>query len=516
MHHLTKGILKRPITVLVTLMALVVFAFVSIKSITMKLTPDMSIPMLAAYTIYPGAAPEEVDELVSKKIESNCDKVSGVKSSQSRSSENVSIVILQFDYGTDLDDAYNDVKKQLDALANELPEDCQTPLLIEADFEAMDDLTISVTPTAEGVDVLKTVNDNVEPMLSTMSALAQTTITGGDERYISVELIPEYAQQYGFSIDSICSAITAVNFSMPAGSADYGSQNLSLAAEAKYETIEELEQVPITTSTGKTIHLGDVARIKYAVSEKSEYSRYNGVSNVSIGLKRKNGSTAVDLSNQYKKLLPKLQAENPDLNFDVVYDTADEIISSLKSVAVTLIEAIILSMLVLFIFFGDFKASLIVGSSMPISLLFTFILMGFMNFSLNIVTMNALVIGIGMMVDNAIVVIEMCFRKRDDGLTFMDAAYEGTKLVINSITGSTITTIVVYLPLALMKGLSGQMFKEMGFTIIFAIGSSLISAMTIIPFFFSRFKPVEKKENITNRGLRRFAEVYGKILARIL
>ncbi|MCR5627140.1 MAG: efflux RND transporter permease subunit, partial [Lachnospiraceae bacterium] len=126
------------------------------------------------------------------------------------------------------------------------------------------------------------------------------------------------------------------------------------------------------------------------------------------------------------------------------------------------------------------------------------------------------VIGIGMMVDNAIVVIEMCFRKRDDGLTFMDAAYEGTRLVINSITGATITTIVVYLPLALMKGLSGQMFKEMGFTIIFAIGSSLISAMTIIPFFFSRFKPVEKKENITNRGLRRFAEVYGKILARIL
>ncbi len=513
---LTKGCLKRPVTVLVSLLALVVFAVISITGITLKLMPDINYPIMAVYTVFPGANPEEQEELVGTKIEEAISTISGVKTTIVRAYQDYSYVLVQFEYGTDMDKTYEDVRKKVDALKPSFPEDAKDPVIMEMDVDSMDDITLSVTAASEGVDVLNEVNDHIEPELKKISALAQTTVTGGDERYISIELVPEYASQYGLTLSSVADAVTAVNFSMPAGSVSFGDQTVNLSSKVKYESIPELEQVPLTTPTGKVIHLSDVANINYSIKDKTALSRYNGVDNVSIGLKRKQSASAVTLSRQAKPILEQLRADYPNLIIDVVEDSSDTIIDSLISVGETLIIGIFLSMLVLFLFFGDFKASFIVGSSMPISLLVTIICMDFMGFSLNIVTMSALVIGIGMMVDNAIVVIEMCFRKRDDGLTFFDAAYEGTKIVISSITGSTITTVVVYLPMARMQGLSGQLFSQLGWTIIFALVASLISAMTIIPFFFMRYRPVEKKESLTNRILTKVSNRYGRILSTAL
>ncbi len=513
---LTKGCLKRPVTVLVSLIALVIFAVLSISSITLKLMPDIDYPVLAVYTVFPGADPEEQDDIVASKIEDSIATISGVKTTIVRCYQDYNFVAAQFEYGVDLDKAYDDVKKKIDQIKGDFPDDCQDPTVIEMDLDSMDDMMLSVTPVGEGIDVLKEVNENIDKELKKLSSLAQTTITGGDERYISVELIPEYASQYGLTISNVVDAISAVNFTVPAGSADFGDKKVNLSSKVEYEAIPELEQVPVTTGKGQVIHLADVANIRYAVSDKTELSRYKGQDNVSIGLKRKQSSSAVTLSRQVNNLLPKLREDNPNVKIEIVSDSADTIIDSLTSVGQTLLLGIALSMLVLLIFFGDLKASLIVGSSMPISLLVTVICMNFMGFSLNVVTMSALVIGIGMMVDNAIVVIEMCFRKRDEGMTFFDSAYMGTKVVIGSIVGSTITTVVVYLPLAMMKGLSGQMFGQLGYTIIFALLSSLVSAMTIIPFFFSRYQPVEKKQILTNRILSKVSRGYAKVLKSVL
>ncbi len=516
MHHLTKGVLKRPVTVIITLISLVVFSITALTTITMQLTPDISVPIMLISTVYPGADPIECDKLVASVIEEASSTVTGVKETQCQSQENSAMVALQFEYGTDMDQAYDDVKKAVEAVKSTLPEDCNDPVIMEIDMSAAPDMTISVVGTSEGVDVLNEIQQNVEPELKKISALAQTTTSGGDERYISIELIPEYTSQYGLDVSSVTSAIKAVNFSMPAGHAYQGDLRLNLSAETSFETIDELNQVPITTKTGQIIHLSDIANVHYALSDKSNLSRYNGTQNVTMNLQRKQSSTSVELSRQVNRALEKIRSDNPNLEFNVVYDAADIIIDSLKSVGWTLLEGIGLSMFVLLIFFGDFKASLIVGSSMPISLLITFILINAMGFSLNIVTLSSMVIGIGMMVDNAIVVIEMCFRKREEGLSYRDSAYQGTKIVMNSIIGSTITTVVVYFPLAVMKGLSGQLFKQLGFTIIFAIVSSLLSAITIIPFFFSTYRPVEKTDIITNRFLAWVNKHYDRLLFRIL
>ena len=424
MHRLTKGVLKRPTTVIVTLLALVVFTIVALLSITMQLMPNMSLPYMAIYTVYPGAGPSEQDDLVAKKIDDAVSTIAGVKLTETQSAENISYVVLQFEYGTDMDQAYDDIKKAVETIKNQLPKDAQDPVIMEIDMNAQDDITLSVTAKSEGIDVLNEVENNVEPEFQKLSALAQITTNGGNKKYISVKIIPEYATQYGLNVSSVANAITAVNFNIPAGSAARGDQKLNLSAEAHFETVDELREVPVTTATGQVIHLSDVANISYAVEDSDSISRYNGLNNVSMGLKRKQSSTSVTLSRQVKNELESIRVKNPNLEFDIVYDASEMIISSLSSVGWTLLEGIGLSMLVLFIFFGDLKASLIVGSSMPISLLVTFIIMYYAGLSLNIITMSSLVIGIGMMVDYAIVVIEMCFRKRDAGLSFEESATE--------------------------------------------------------------------------------------------
>lgn len=515
MSKLTKTVLNRPVAAIVCVVALIIFGFTSLSGLSLQLIPDLNLPMMIVTTVYPQAGPEEVERLVTEKIEDACSTISGLDTTTSTSQENVSMVMFEFDYGTDMDEVYTDMQEAIDKVKSDLPDDANAPTIMSIDMNAQDSMTLSVDTQAD-IDLLNEVTENIEPELKKVSDVADLNVSGGEEKYISVELIPEYVNQYGLDISSVAAAITSVNFTMTAGSAEYGNQSLNMSSEVKYEKIPDLKQVPITTSSGEIIHLSDIANIHYAAKSAESFSRYNGNDNVSIGISKKQSSSAVSLSNKVTKVINQLQEKYPDLNIKVIYDSSESILSSIKSIAQTLILGVILSMFVLFLFFGDLKASLIVGSSMPISLLVTFIMMSLLGFSLNMVTMGALVIGIGMMVDNAIVVIEMCFRKRDEGFEFKEAAYEGTKFVTNSIIASTITTVVVYIPLARMEGISGQMFGQLGYTIIFALVSSLISALTLIPLCFSRYKPIEKKNSPVTRMLEKVSEKYGNILERAL
>ncbi len=516
MSKLTKTVLQRPVAALVIVVSLIIFGISSVMGMNLQLIPDMEMPIMLVMTVYPQAGPEDVEQLVTEKIEDGLGTLSGLNNVYSYSQENVSMIMFSFEYGTDMDDAFIDMQEAVERVKRSLPDDAEDPTIIAMDMNASDVMTLSVDTKEEGIDVLAYVEETVQPELEKISDVADLTISGGNEEYISVELVPELMQQYRLSISSVANAVAAANYTMPAGTADYGSQSLNLSSAVEYKTPAEIATIPITTATGNVIHLGDIANVHYAVAEPTSYSRYNGADNVSVGISKIQSSSAVTLSNKVMKVVDRLNAENPDVTITAVYDSSETIIDSLVSIAQTLVVGIVITMLVLFIFFGDFKGSLIVGSSMPVSLLITFVLMKFMGFSLNMITMGALVIGIGMMVDNAIVVIEMCFRKRDDGMSYMDAAYEATKTVMASIVASTITTVVVYLPLAMMEGMSGQMFGQLGYTIVFSLIASLISAVTLVPLCFSQYRPTEKKETPVNRMLEVVGEKYAIILRKAL
>lgn len=515
MSSLTKLALKRPVSALLIVLALFVFGIGSVFGFKMELTPDIEMPMLFVRTIFQGGDPETTQELVTKVIEDAGETLSGVDSVDSTSNANFSFVMFSYEYGTDIDDAYADLRSALDTAMTKLPEDASDPVIIEMNMNAQDIMTLSVTTTGD-TDVLKFVEDEIEPELERLSDVASISISGGEEEYIKIELHKEKMQQYGITMSNVRSYISTTDFTIPIGSVDQGTQSISTSASSKPESLTDLQNIPIITARGTTISLSDIATISMATKGNSSISRFNGKESISIGIAKIQSAGTVDVSKQVRAVVEKAAAKNPAVQISVAYDAADSIKSSLSSVAETLVLGVIFSMLVLFIFFGDFKASLIVGSSMPISLLASLIFMSFAGFSLNVVTMGALVIAIGMMVDSSIVVLESCFRFKDERPDYKDAAMAGTKVVASSVSASTITTVVVYLPLAVMKGLAGQLFSQLGYTIIFAMLSSLIVSITLIPIFFWKYRPKEKKNTIANKLLNGVGSGYKKLLSHIM
>lgn len=512
---LTNLALKRPVSAILIVLALFVFGISSILSFDLELTPEMEMPMLFVMTMYPGADPESVEELVTKVIEDAGSILSGVDSVQAQSSENVSMVMFSYDYGVDIDDCYMDLRTAMDTVSMSLPEDAKNPVIMEMNMNAQPVVQISVTAVGD-IDLLKVVNDTVVPELESLAGAADISVSGGTEDYIKIELRQDMMQQYGLTMETVAQYLAAVDFNMPGGSVKQGTQDMSVSTSMEYNTVRALQTVPIVTANGSVVQLADVANISESSRAAESVSRYDGNDNVSISIVKKQSVGTVNVAQDIEKVINRLAVENPALDMQIVYNASDAILSSLVTIGQTLALGVVLSMFVLFLFFGDFKASLIVGSSMPIALFATFILMNAMGFSLNVVTMGSLVIAIGMMVDSSIVVIESCFRCKTDERTFEEAARIGARAVTSSIIASTLTTIVVYFPLAIMKGLSGQMFSQLGFTIIFAMISSLISAMALVPLFYYKFRPVEKKTIPANRALEKLGRGYTKLISKVL
>lgn len=513
--NLTKLAMRRPVSTALIVLALVVFGLSSVLSFRLELTPDMEMPMLLVYTIYPGADPESVEELVTKEVESAGAEQSGVTTYTSQSAENMSMVMFQYEYGTDLDEAYMDLQTALNTVKATMPEDVNTPVIIEMSMDQMETMDVSVMAVGDS-DVLSYVNDTMVPELESLSGVAQVQVSGGKENYIKVELNSRAMKQYGVTMNSISQTIGAMDFTVPVGSVSQGTQDISISSAADISGVVQIQNIPITTARGQVIPLSELATVTESQVEDSGVSRTNGQEDITIAITKKKSYGTVDVTRSVVKLLDRLQASNDTVKIDVIYNASDAIISSLTAVGETLILGVILSMLVLFIFFGDLRASMIVGSSMPISLFATMIGMNMLGFTFNVVTMGALVIAIGMMVDSSIVVLESCFRLKDKTGEYDDAALKGTGYVTASIIASTITTVVVYLPLSTMKGLSGQMFAQLGMTIIMAMLTSLIVAMTIIPLLFRKFRPQEKKELPVNKLLRKINSGYDKILHKLL
>lgn len=512
---LTKFSLKRPVTTLLVVLALAVFGISSLLGLRLELMPDMDMPVMMVMTIYPGADPESVEELVSSEIEGKVGALSGVDSVTTYSQENSSMVLLQYDYSVDTNDAYLDLRAALDSVERSLPDDCQSPIVMKMDINSMPSMMYSLS-TTDGSDVLSLANDEIVPELKAVSSVASVEVSGGRENYIQVKLDEEAMNQYGLTMSSIAQYIATTDFTVPIGSLEQGTQSISAISTADINTVEDLRQIPLFTATGSLIHLSDVADVEWSQKEPDSISRYNGEETLTVSVTKNQSASTLGVVRDVRKTMERLQKEHPGLVATASYDASDMILLAVKSVGSTLLMGVILSMLVLFIFFGDGKASLIVGSAMPISLLVTVIVMAVAGFSLNIITLGALVIAIGMMVDSSSVVLESCFRAKDKKPGFREAAEIGTRGVAGSIVASTITTVVVYLPLCIQTGLTGQIFGQLGYTIIIAMLASLISALTLVPLFFCIFKPQEKKELKLNGFLDKVKEKYDRLERKLL
>ncbi len=515
--NITKTVLKRPVTTVMVVLCLIVFGLSSVLSSKLELTPSMDMPMLVVFTIYPGASPDDVNELVTRPIEDETGTLTGIKGVTSVSGENSSIVLLEYEYGTDIDDAYDDLKKKMDVLQAGFPDDAQDPVIMEMNINDMASITLAVyNDTRE--NLYNYVNDTIVPEFEKLSSVASVDISGGRKEYVKIELIPEKLTQYRLSMNAVASAISSADFSFPVGDAQVGGQSLSVSAGVDYDTAESLKSIPITLGNGNIIYLEDVANIYTSLEEASGIGRYNGRDTIAIGIKKQQSSSDVEVSRNVMRVIGQLQAGDPNLEIVVVDDNSEMIKSSLTSVLQTMAMAVMVSMVIIFLFFGDLKASLIVGTSIPISILAALIAMSAMGFSLNVITLSSLVLGVGMMVDNSIVMLESCFRSTK-GVGFREyteAALKGSGVVLQSIIGGTLTTCVVFLPMAFQEGMSGQMFKPLGFTIVFCMLASLISAMTIVPLCYTIYRPKERERAPLSGMIKGLQDSYRSIMRVIL
>ena len=514
---LTKLVLKRPVTTVLMILCLVVFGLQAFMSSPLELMPEMNMSMIVVMTPYPGASPEDVNELVTKTVEGQVGTLSGLDTVSSMSREHVSIPMLEYKYGTDMDKAYDDLKKQMDLAKVSMPDEVEDPIMLELNANLMANMILAVSK--DNTDNLYNyVNDDVVPELEKLNSVAEVSINGGSKEYIRVELLPEKMNQYGVSMNSIATDIGSADLAYPAGNADMGDQQLAVSTDQKFDTLESLQDIPLTISGKNTIYLGDVANIYLGEDDTSSIARYNGQDTIAVSVTKQQDAASLTLSSDVHDVVDELTAADPDLNITVVMDTKDNIMSSLTSVFQTMIAAIVISMVIIWMFFGDIKASLIVGSSIPVSILASFVLMNLMGFSLNVITLSALVLGVGMMVDNSTVVLESCFRATTDTgfREFSKAALNGTGVVYQSVVGSTLTTCVVFLPLAMLSGMTGEMFRPLGFTIVFCMVASLISAITVVPLCYMNYKPVEKKTAPLSRPVEKMQEQYRRTMRRLL
>ncbi len=515
--NLTKTVLKRPVTTLMVILCLIVFGLTSVLSSKLELIPPMDMPMLIVFTTYPGASPDDVDELVSQTIENETGTLNGIKGVTSVSNENYSIVLLEYEYGIDTNDAYDDLKKKMDTIQAQLPDDVQDPVIMEMNINDMPSITFAVNNDSQS-NLYNYVNDTIVPEFEKLSSVASVDISGGQKEYVSIELISEKLSQYHLSMNSIVSAIGSADFTYPVGDTRVGRQTLSLSAGVTYDTVESLKTIPIMLGGGNIIYLEDVANIYPALEEASGIGRYNGRDTISVQIKKQQSSSDVEVSRDAMRIVRQLQAADENLEMIVVDDNSEMIKSSLTSVLQTMAMAVVVSMVIIFLFFGELKASLIVGTSIPISILAALISMSAIGFSLNVITLSSLVLGVGMMVDNSIVVLESCFRSTK-GVGFReytDAALKGSETVLQSVIGGTMTTCVVFLPLAFLAGMSGQMFKPLGFTIVFCMLASLISAMTIVPLCYTMYRPKEKERAPLSGMLTALQNGYRSIMKVLL
>lgn len=504
---------KRPVSVLMCVLMLLVFGISSIFDMKMESTPEMSMPVFMVMTRYEGASPEEVDELVTDVVESALSKISDVQSMTSRSSEGSSMTMLEFDYSTDMDEKSDDINEALQRIR--LPDSCDDPTIMEMSMDSSSIMDLSIQ-TQSSSNIYSYIENMVVPEIEKISGVSEVSMRGGTKEYVRVQLREEEMEQYGLSMTDISSAIASANFTTTAGDINRGEVTLTLQGGVSYDTYDSLETIPISLSSGDIIHISDVADVSMAEEEMTSLSRYNGMDNISLSVSQNQSANTIDVCNKVVQVVDELNQKGLGLAITITNNSGETIYENIMNVVSSLLQGLVLAILVLLLFLGDLRAAMIVAVSMPLSVFAALVLMAAFGMTLNIMSLGGLVVGIGMMVDNSIVVLDSCFKSRSELRTFAESAVEGANLVNGSVIASTITTIVVFLPISLMSGMAGQLFKEVGFTIVFSMTASLVSALTMVPLLFMKWKPVEKEKSIVNHLMHKLENAYGNFLSGAL
>ncbi|BAC14896.1 acriflavine resistance protein (cation efflux system) [Oceanobacillus iheyensis HTE831] len=511
---------KRPIGVIMVVLAIIALGVVSLRNLAVDLFPEIDLPVAVVATSYQDAAPEDVENLISRPIESSVSSVEGIDTVQSQSQSGSSMVMMMFQNGTDLDQALLDVREQVDQVKGMLPDQAGDPNILRFSPEAMPVVYLGLTggDTAELTEIA---NEQIVPYFERQAGVASVSVEGGLEREIQVELDEARMSQYGITSQSVMQAISDSNNSSSVGTVEQGNQDLQLRVTGEFESINDIEETRIQTEAGDVIQVSDVATVNDDFKDRSSDTLVDGEPAIVLSVMKQTDANTVEVASNIESSMEDLKGDLPEgANLKTVIDTSDFIEMSIDSVINNILIGGAIAFLILLLFLKSFRATIVIGLSIPIALISTFTLMYFTGQTLNVLTLGGLALGIGMMVDSSIIILENIYSYKRRGYNLFDSATKGASELAPAVIASTTTTLVVFLPIIFVEGLSADLFAPLALAVSFSLIASLVVAITLVPMLSSKLlsKAMEDKGRRYwfDRFLDWLRELYSGGLSRVL
>ncbi|MBN1981836.1 MAG: efflux RND transporter permease subunit [Chitinivibrionales bacterium] len=486
---------NKRVTITMLILIVVVFGILSLSRLPLDMMPDISFPVITVATQYSGVAPEEIEQFVTIPLEGVIAGVNGVKKVSSSSSESYSTITVEFEWGTDLDYAAQDIKDNISRIREYLPDGIQEPMVMKFNLSQMPVVFLGVSGLADSYELKKFLENNVQERIQRLDGVAQVLVVGGRQHEIFISIDPIRLKGKGLSIDGIINGLRGQNFNTPAGYFTKSHTDYLLRAMGQFKSIEDIRSAIVGMSgDGTPVRLYEVADVKQQNKEVRSVMRMNGKESVFLIMNKRSGANTLNVSKKINKELDILKKRYPDLVFYTIFDQGLPVKQVTESTTMDAIYGSLLAVLLLLIFLGNIRPTLIIFMAIPLSIIATFIVLYTAGFTLNLMTLGGLALGIGRLIDDAIVVIENIFRHLEKGETPVEAARSGASEVSLAISASTFTTIIAFLPILFSQGLASQLTRGMCLTIMFALLASLFVAYTIVPMLSSIFFRKPKKD----------------------
>lgn len=516
---------KRPIMTTLCFVVVIILGLFSLAKLPIDLYPDIDTNTIMVITIYPGANAKDIEQNVTKPLENTLNSVEHLKHVTSKSRENTSVITLEFEYGYDIDVLTNDVRDKLDMVKSSLPDDCENPIIFKFSTDMIPICLLSVEATESMPGLYKILDDAVANPLARVDGVGSVSISGAPKREIHVYADPQRLEAYNISIETISGIIGAENRNVPGGSFDIGSNTYALRVQGEFDETSQLENIPVGSSQGRIIYLKDVAKVVDSLEERTQQTFNSGKEGAMIIIQKQSGANSVQISEKVMKMLPSLQKNLPsDVKIGVIVDTSDNIRNTINSLVETVLYALLFVVIVVFFFLGRWRATLIIVITIPVSLIASFIYLYATGNSLNIVSLSALSISIGMVVDDAIVVLENVTTHIERGSAPKQAAVHGTNEVAISVIASTLTLIAVFFPLTLVTGMTGVLFRQLGWMVTIMMIISTCCALSLTPMLCSQWLRLTNKNSAfqthfykyIERALDKFDDAYASLLRKVV
>ena len=487
-------------------LAVIIFGLFSLLKLPIDLYPDIETNTLMIFTYYNGASANDIENNVTRPLENTLNSVEHLKHITSNSRENVSVITMQFEYGYDIDDLTNDVRDKLDMVSNSLPNDANTPIIFKFSTDMIPIVMLSVQAEESQKALYKILDENVVNPLARIDGVGTVSIAGSPKREINVYMNPQKMEAYGLSVAKVSAAIAAENRNITNGSVDIGTTTYTVRVEGEFTDPQQMNNVVVGSHNGANVYLRDVARIVDNVEERSQSTYTNGKQGAIVIIQKQSGANSVAISEKVLKMLPDLRKNLPsDVNLDVMINTSDNILQTIDTLTETITFALLFVVIVVFVFLGRWRATVIISITIPMSLIASFIYLYGTGGSLNMISLSCLTIAIGNVVDDAIVVLENVTTHIERGSNPKQAAIHATNEVAISVIASTLTMIAVFFPLTMVTGMSGVLFKQLGWMMCIIMTISTTSALSFTPMLCSQMLRLQKKQSKT------FKKVYGPV-----